>query len=49
MRDDDSNLLLFPKSVTLEVDMKTKVVEVDGKEVKLGIFDTAGQERYNIT
>ena len=32
---------------TVGVDVKVKIVEVEGKQVKLQIWDTAGQERYN--
>ncbi|XP_064628330.1 ras-related protein Rab-10-like [Lineus longissimus] len=31
---------------TVGIDYKTKIIEVDGKMVRLEIWDTAGQERY---
>jgi len=35
---------------TVGVDFKTKVVEIDGRSIKVQIWDTAGQERFkNIT
>lgn len=35
---------------TVGVDFKTKVIEIDGRSIKVQIWDTAGQERFkNIT
>uniref|UniRef100_A0A1L8DV53 small monomeric GTPase n=1 Tax=Nyssomyia neivai TaxID=330878 RepID=A0A1L8DV53_9DIPT len=34
------------QSITIGVDFKTKVVNIDGVSVKLAIWDTAGQERF---
>jgi len=31
---------------TIGIDFKTKLVELDGKKVKLQVWDTAGQERF---
>ena len=31
---------------TIGVEFATKVIEIDGKSIKLQIWDTAGQERY---
>jgi small GTP-binding protein len=31
---------------TIGVDYKSKVIEVDGKFIKLQIWDTSGQERF---
>jgi len=31
---------------TIGIDLKSKVIELDGKKVKLQIWDTAGQERF---
>jgi small GTP-binding protein len=37
-------------TATIGVDFKSKVIEHDGKTIKLQIWDTAGQERFrNIT
>lgn len=33
------------QSITIGVDFKTKIVNIDGVNVKLAIWDTAGQER----
>ncbi|XP_055695035.1 ras-related protein Rab-18-B [Lutzomyia longipalpis] len=34
------------QSITIGVDFKTKIVNIDGVNVKLAIWDTAGQERF---
>jgi len=34
------------QALTIGVDFKTKVMNVDGVNVKLAIWDTAGQERF---
>lgn len=34
------------QALTIGVDFKTKVINVDGVNVKLAIWDTAGQERF---
>jgi small GTP-binding protein len=31
---------------TIGVDFKTKVINVEGKKIKLQLWDTAGQERF---
>ncbi|EAY13050.1 small GTP-binding protein, putative [Trichomonas vaginalis G3] len=31
---------------TIAVDYKTTILEIDGQEVKMNIYDTAGQEKY---
>ena len=32
--------------ITVGIDIKTKYVQVDGKTIKMNLFDTAGQERF---
>lgn len=34
------------QALTIGVDFKTKIINVDGNNVKLAIWDTAGQERF---
>lgn len=34
------------QALTIGVDFKTKIINVDGVNVKLAIWDTAGQERF---
>lgn len=34
------------QALTIGVDFKTKVMNVDGVNIKLAIWDTAGQERF---
>lgn len=34
------------QALTIGVDFKTKVIKVDGVNIKLAIWDTAGQERF---
>lgn len=34
------------QALTIGVDFKTKIVDIDGVKVKLAIWDTAGQERF---
>lgn len=34
------------QALTIGVDFKTKIMNVDGVNVKLAIWDTAGQERF---
>jgi len=34
------------QTITIGVDFKTKIVNIDGSNVKLAIWDTAGQERF---
>jgi Ras-related protein Rab-18 len=43
-----SSVLYVPisRSITIGVDFKTKVINVDGVDFKLAIWDTAGQERF---
>ena len=36
----------FPATFIATVGVDVKIVEVEGKQVKLQIWDTAGQERY---
>ncbi|XP_064471710.1 ras-related protein Rab-8A-like isoform X2 [Ornithodoros turicata] len=39
-------LLLVTDRSLIGIDFKIKVIEIDGKKVKLQIWDTAGQERF---
>lgn len=34
------------QALTIGVDFKTKIINVDGNNIKLAIWDTAGQERF---
>ena len=34
------------QALTIGVDFKTKIINVDGVNIKLAIWDTAGQERF---
>lgn len=34
------------QTLTIGVDFKTKIINIDGVNVKLAIWDTAGQERF---
>lgn len=34
------------QALTIGVDFKTKIVDIDNVKVKLAIWDTAGQERF---
>lgn len=41
----------FPKTTmpTIGIEYKTKLVEINGRAIKLQVWDTAGQERYHRT
>ena len=41
-----SSCLLLFTSKTIGIDFKIKTIELDGKRIKMQIWDTAGQEQF---
>lgn len=41
------NIFLSSMAMTIGIDWRVKIIQVDGRKVKLQIWDTAGQERFS--